>query len=763
MLFNQRLFLLAALLVCCIFPAVAEKNDNALGNLDFEMGIKVIDKDNVEIPQWKLERYSFDKIKDLYHFDLSQSIIHSGSNSLVISGENVRLNDGFGYAAQVFEGHLTAKEFTVNGFVNIEAMEPGGWAGIFLFHFDKNDELSGFKASYVDSEKLKQWQKLTLTTNINKFAHRVELGVLLSGNGKLYFDGLSVAADGERLKEGVALKTATIPASQGSAFDKGTTIKLPEMTVQKKRELLALAKVWGFIKYYHPKVAEGLHNMDDALLTMLPEYLKATTFEQANQLLSQWIDSFGEVPNCAECFKSLEKPAAEQLDFAWFDNEKLIAKKVGAKLHHIYQNRIMPHSHFYHAQTAAYNVNLTTENAFNNVAVTDHAMALLGLFRLYNSIEYFFAYQYLMDRSWDEVMLENIDALAKIKSEQDYFKMILAMLNGTDDTHAQIVSKHEALVQLRGKNILPVIARMIEGKLVVMGYLNGDIELAKKLPKGTVISHIDGLPISAHVERLSPLLAYSNESVKQFELIKMIFRSNRQQISITSDATKGPQTFAMTSLDDIKETLSRFRQWAPDEGAYRIMENNVGYINLGAIKGVDVTKMMSELADTKGLVVDIRNYPQQFMVFSLGAYFYRKTTDFVKFSGYSLTYPGQFEWQPATSVTAQAEPFYAKPVVILVNEITQSQAEYTTMALRQAAHVTVMGSQTSGADGNVSYLELPGGVKIRFTGLGIYTPEGDETQRVGIEIDDVVKPTVAGIKHNRDELLEHAVDKILQK
>jgi len=42
--------------------------------------------------------------------------------------------------------------------------------------------------------------------------------------------------------------------------------------------------------------------------------------------------------------------------------------------------------------------------------------------------------------------------------------------------------------------------------------------------------------------------------------------------------------------------------------------------------------------------------------------------------------------------------------VILVDERTQSQAEYTTMALRTAPGAIVMGSQTAGADGNVSLI-----------------------------------------------------------
>ncbi|WP_145673089.1 S41 family peptidase [Chitinophaga polysaccharea] len=56
------------------------------------------------------------------------------------------------------------------------------------------------------------------------------------------------------------------------------------------------------------------------------------------------------------------------------------------------------------------------------------------------------------------------------------------------------------------------------------------------------------------------------------------------------------------------------------------------------------------------------------------------------------------------------------------------------------------GSTTAGADGNVSYLTIPGGLNSLFTGIGVYYPNGEETQRVGIQPDIIVTPTVKGIR-----------------
>jgi C-terminal processing protease CtpA/Prc len=42
--------------------------------------------------------------------------------------------------------------------------------------------------------------------------------------------------------------------------------------------------------------------------------------------------------------------------------------------------------------------------------------------------------------------------------------------------------------------------------------------------------------------------------------------------------------------------------------------------------------------------------------------------------------------------------------------------------------------------------------------LGIYYPDGEETQRIGIVPDIEVKPTIQGIREGRDELMEKAIE-----
>jgi C-terminal processing protease CtpA/Prc len=194
---------------------------------------------------------------------------------------------------------------------------------------------------------------------------------------------------------------------------------------------------------------------------------------------------------------------------------------------------------------------------------------------------------------------------------------------------------------------------------------------------------------------------------------------------------------------------------------FQRLSPEIGYLKLSSVKVADVKKYIDSAAGTKGLIIDIRNYPSEFVVFALGALLVDHPTEFVRFTNGDLSNPGAFRWTPPISLDP-APIHYPGKIVILVDEVSQSQAEYTTMAFRTAPGAKVIGSTTAGADGNVSPIPLPFGFSSRLSGIGVFYPDKRPTQRVGILSDIEVKPTIEGIRDGRDELLEAAKKEILK-
>jgi C-terminal processing protease CtpA/Prc len=106
---------------------------------------------------------------------------------------------------------------------------------------------------------------------------------------------------------------------------------------------------------------------------------------------------------------------------------------------------------------------------------------------------------------------------------------------------------------------------------------------------------------------------------------------------------------------------------------------------------------------------------------------------------------------------------YKGKVIILVNEETISRAEFTAMALKAVPSAVVIGSTTLAADGDVSFISLPGGITTLMTGIGVYYPDRGETQRIGILPDILSRPGIRELQEGRDIVLEKAIQVIREK
>lgn len=79
------------------------------------------------------------------------------------------------------------------------------------------------------------------------------------------------------------------------------------------------------------------------------------------------------------------------------------------------------------------------------------------------------------------------------------------------------------------------------------------------------------------------------------------------------------------------------------------------------------------------------------------------------------------------------------------------------MAFQNIPGVTVVGRNSAGADGNISWVPLPLGYETAFSGIGVYYPDGRETQGIGIVPNIYVELTSEDVKNKVDRILETAI------
>src|ERR1700722_12084791 len=89
------------------------------------------------------------------------------------------------------------------------------------------------------------------------------------------------------------------------------------------QKLASLCKIWGFLKYYHPKVAKGRMNWDQALIDKIPLVKTASNAKDLNRIYDDWINSLGKVKHCRKCKNDIADSLKYNLDLHWIDDKSM--------------------------------------------------------------------------------------------------------------------------------------------------------------------------------------------------------------------------------------------------------------------------------------------------------------------------------------------------------------------------------------------------------------------------------------------------------
>lgn len=683
------------------------------------------------------------------------SLAHSGKKSGKITSNEA--GNSFGGIAYKIPANYNGSKIKLEGFMKIKNVK-NGFAGLIL-SVDGNERSLAFdNMQNQNISGTKDWGKYSITLNYPNGAESISFGGILSGKGEAWFDDFTLKIDGKDIQTLKEEKKELPKAKLDKEFDNGSKLKLSNLSAKNIDDLELLGRVWGFLKYYHPAIAKGNYNWDYELFRFLPKYVNIENNNDRDKLIIDWISTLGEVVDCTKC-QLTNKNSVLKPDFSWMDTQNNDLK---SKLAHIYNNRSQGKHYYIGMVSQVGNPEFNNENAYAKMSYPDDGFRLLSLYRYWNMINYFFPYKHLMDEDWNKKLKEYIPIFINSKDELSYELAAVQLIGDIQDTHANIWEGADKIDQWKGTNFSPLHVRFIENQLVVTDYYNEELKSEVGLKIGDVIIKINGKKIDEIIKEKSKYYPASNIPTRLRNISVDLLRSNAHKIEIEYKSVNSMLQVKTLKLYP-RDSLNIYNWFKPSvEKSYKMLNNNIGYITLQTIKNEDISKIINEFNDTKGIIIDIRNYPLNTVTYTLGSYFVSSSTPFAKFTNGSIDNPGEFSFSENIKIPWQGKTYKGK-LIVLVNEISQSNAEFTAMAFRAGNNTTIIGSTTAGADGDVSQIMLPGGLMTMISGIGIYYPNGVETQRVGIIPDLEVKPTIKGIRERRDELLEKAIQIITKK
>ena len=378
-------------------------------------------------------------------------------------------------------------------------------------------------------------------------------------------------------------------------------------------------------------------------------------------------------------------------------------------------------------------------------------LRMLAGIRLWATLEYFWPYRYLAG-DWLAVLHDMLPRLGAVSTPDAYLDILSEMGGRARDGHINVWKQDET--KRKPRLVVPFTTALVEGKLAITKIL--DTVEAKKLgiAVGDVIGSISGKPTREVLAALEVRTSGSTDEARDQNTARRVLMGSEPTVEVGVARTDG-------KLRTITVTRSAAFPPAQDKH-YKLLANNIGYADLTALVPSDVEPMFKDLGSTKALILDMRGYPNG-TAWPIAPRINTKHATIAAVFEQPLVngeddYPGtriHFE-QPIPELPPGAS-IYPGKIGMLIDDRAISQAEHTCMFFEAAAGATFIGSPTQGANGDVTVMRLPGGLRMSFTGQEPRHADGRQLQRIGIEPTILVRPTLAGLRDGKDEILDRAL------
>jgi hypothetical protein len=335
--------------------------------------------------------------------------------------------------------------------------------------------------------------------------------------------------------------------------------------------------------------------------------------------MTEWLADLGDPAPCVPC---AELPTDAHLlpDVEWTHQEGLLNESLRERLGIIYERRsTKPEQHYVSFAAGVGNPDFSNEATYGDRPLPDVGFRLLALYRFWNIIEYWFPYRDVIGEDWADVLVEFIPRVMAAGTVEEYRLTLMQLVARVNDTHANLWRNLD-IRPPRGSRELPVLIQFIEGKPVVVGFSHPELGPATGLEVGDTIEAMDGDPIQSLLDAWAPFYAASNETKRLLDIARAMTRGESDSVLVTVSRVGGDVTLnaPRAPLAELDRQVGRTHD-LPGE-TFQLLSDEVAYLKLSSVVSADIDEYLTGASGAQVLVIDIRNYPAEFVVFSLGGH-----------------------------------------------------------------------------------------------------------------------------------------------
>ena len=541
-------------------------------------------------------------------------------------------------------------------------------------------------------------------------------------------------------------------------------------------------KTWNFLKYCHPDLASGKIDADSLFLGKIKSINSKDDFNSVIAQLTQNLNKNLITPAPTETSKDI---ITKNQNFDWFQNNKKISASNKDLLNNIYQHR-------YNFENLPKDKLVSDEKKYPFPKTENLPLEyrLLAMAKIQGVVDYLFPHKYIMDKGFDQYFSNSLDESSTVHSRKDFEIILAKLVSKFKDSHALSFYK-----QLNYRKdiyhmtyLAPFDFQIVDDHILVTHLILPELCSKAQINVGDKITSINGKGISQIIREKEELLSTSNKEKLVYVISKYennliwpddlpqknleiksakVNRKVSAKIDMIDTSNKEKYEIIVNYLQDKIKKLESRRITHKDIAYFKINET-LGFINNVDDDKIDakMDSILGSASQKKAVVFDMRAYPDWggFPYHYIYKYFSPAENYFGKYYKPNLKNIGTFIYQDYDyfpSIPNKTTHSYKGKVFILVNPETRSASEWYSMSLQKIFPQSLtIGQQTSGADGDLVKVNLPGDYLLEFTGNGIFYPDNSQTQQTGIRINELIKYKDSDILDKKDLEFERVLNSL---
>jgi C-terminal processing protease CtpA/Prc len=549
--------------------------------------------------------------------------------------------------------------------------------------------------------------------------------------------------------------------------------------------IITFAKLYGYIKYFHPSDESELLNWEVFALYGVQQVVGA---KDQNELKSKLEELFYPIAPTLQIYHSDEKPKKVEDKkgpnlIAWqhyghgskrYPNSGYESKRITSESNKeikLFEKTLQPETTIIKEINNDLRVQIplvlykgdigtfrTKESlkAFEKLRFDlkyaerdERSRYLASALITWNVFQHFYPDLHLLNVDWEAELDQSLSRILVAQNEVEYERGLQSLLNKLGDGYTAEFSPN---VQ---SNYLPFQVDWVENELTVTVTENPDLQ------PGDVILTIDGKSAKEYFAELEKQFSGSKQW-KKYQALQDLLSSESSEDKLTlkierngSEINNIKVAYSSYSIDPFNRTQRE---------AIQEVENGIYYVNQTALFDIHFYEQFDYLSKAKGIIFDLRGYPDEYNLGKLiiGHLIDKPVTSPI-IQVPKIIYPDQqeIEFENKQWTIEPLEQKLKGKMVFLTYGGPIGESELLLEIIKNNKLGELVGQETPGENGGKNAIRIFMSRQwIYWTGSRFLKEDGSQHHLIGVEPTVVVERTLEGVKQGKDEYIEKAIEVI---